>query len=318
MQKIIFISFVSLILSVFNNTKAQQFIMNSQYMINAFAINPAAAGTKTYAPLVLDVRRQWTGIREAPVGQHLSYHTSLTEQIGVGGYLYNDVAGPSRRTGLMLAFSSQIKLSTGQYLSLGLGGSMTQYVFDRDKLVTEEAYDPTVANYATNLLVPDLNAGLKLYGENYHLGWSMFNLIQTRSDLFDIMTPVTNNLQRTMYFTGSYIVPLTSNDMFFLEPSAVIRMMFNAPMTFDLNLRLLHESGFWFGASYRYRDAIALMVGFSTNKLGISYSYDINTSALRSYNSGSHEVTLTYKAKNRKGNKSFNGGKYKVINCPSF
>jgi type IX secretion system PorP/SprF family membrane protein len=132
------------------------------------------------------------------------------------------------------------------------------------------------------------------------------------------MTPVTNNLQRTMYFTGSYLQPLNKSEQFYVEPSAVIRMMFNAPMTFDLNLRLLHESGLWGGVSYRFKDAIALMIGFSNNKLGISYSYDINTSALNSYNSGSHEVTLTYKARNKKGNKEFNGGKYRVINCPTF
>lgn len=315
MKKISLILLISLGLSIV--TKAQQFIMNSQYMVNSFAINPAAAGTKTYAPLVLDVRRQWTGIREAPVGQHLSYHTSLTKQIGIGGYLFNDVAGPSRRTGLMIGVSSQVELNSFAKLSLGLGGSFSQFVFDRDKLVTEEANDPTVYNYTSNLLIPDLSAGVKLYGENYHLGWSMYNLLQTKVDLFDIMTPISTTLNRTMYFTGSYIHPLTKNGAFYLEPSAVLRMMFSAPSTFDVNARLIHESGLWFGASYRFKDAVALMVGFSTSKLGISYSYDVNTSPLRSYNAGSHEVTLTYKAKNKRAD-NFGGSKYRVINCPVF
>lgn len=300
------------------SVKAQQFIMASQYMVNAFAINPAAAGTKTYAPLVLDVRRQWTGIREAPVGQHLSYHTSLSENIGVGGYLYNDVAGPSRRTGFMGAVSSQIKVNRGQFLSLGLGGSLTQYVFDKDKLVTEEANDPTVLNYSSNLLIPDLSGGVKLYGANYHLGLSIFNVLQTKSDLFDIMTPVSNNLQRTMYLTASYVLPIGKSEEFYVEPSAVARIMFNAPFTFDINARLLHRSGIWGGMSYRFKDAVALMIGFSNTKLGISYSYDINTSALNSYNSGSHEITLTFKGRNKRGNQDFNGGKYRIINCPSF
>lgn len=296
----------------------QQFIMNSQYMVNAFAINPAAAGTKTYAPLVIDVRRQWTGIREAPVGQHISYHTSISKQIGIGGYLFNDVAGPSRRTGLMVALSSQLKVSREAYLSLGIGASLSQYVFDRDKLVTEEANDPTVFNYTTNLLIPDLSGGLKLFGQNYHVGLSIFNLLQTKVDLFDVMTPVTNDLQRTMYLTGSYLFSLTSNERLFFEPSAVARIMFNAPFTFDINGRLIHSSGVWVGISYRFKDAIAPMIGYSGSRIGISYSYDINTSVLNNYNSGSHEVTLTYKSKNKYGNRDFGGGKYKVINCPSF
>lgn len=296
----------------------QQFIMNSQYMVNAFAINPAAAGTKTYAPLVLDVRRQWTGIREAPVGQHLSYHTNISKQIGVGGYLFNDVAGPARRTGLMIAVSSQLKLQKGTYLSLGLGGSLSQYVFDRDKLVTEQANDPTVFNYTSNLLIPDLSGGVKLFGQNYHLGFSMFNLLQSKVDLFDIMTPVTSNLQRTIYFTGSYVMHLSENNGLYFEPSAVARIMFNAPFTFDINGRVIHNSGVWVGASYRFKDAVALMIGFAGPKIGISYSYDINTSPLNDYNSGSHEITLTYKSKNKYGQRDFGGGKYKVINCPTF
>lgn len=295
----------------------QQFIMNSQYMINAFAINPAAAGTKTYAPLVLDVRRQWTGIREAPVGQHISYHTNVSKQFGVGGYLFNDVAGPSRRTGFMAALSTQLKVNREMYLSLGVGASLSQYIFDRDKLVTEQANDPTVFNYTTNLLIPDLSGGLKLFGQNYHIGFSLFNLLQTKVDLFDVMTPVTNDLQRTMYLTGSYVITVSEGNLY-LEPSAVARIMLNAPFTFDLNARLIHNSGVWVGASYRFKDAIALMIGFAGPKIGISYSYDINTSALNSYNSGSHEITLTYKSKNKYGQRDFGGGKYKVINCPTF
>lgn len=315
MRKLLYILAVMIISSF---SYGQQFIMNSQYMVNAFAINPAAAGTKTYAPLVLDVRRQWTGIREAPVGQHISYHTNISKQFGAGGYLFNDVAGPSRRTGFMGAVSSQLKVNKEAYLSLGIGGSLSQYVFDRDKLVTEEADDPTVYNYATNLLIPDLSFGVKYFSQNYHLGFSMFNLLQTKVDLFDVMTPVTSTLQRTMYFTGSYLIPLRKDNTFFLEPSAVGRVMFNAPFTFDLNTRLIHYSGIWGGVSYRFKDAIALMIGYGGSKMGISYSYDVNTSALKGYNSGSHEVTLTYKSKNRYGDRDFGGGKYRVLNCPIF
>ncbi|CAG5080297.1 PorP/SprF family type IX secretion system membrane protein [Parvicella tangerina] len=296
----------------------QQFIMNSQYMVNAFAINPAAAGTKTYAPLVLDVRRQWTGIREAPVGQHLSYHTNISKQFGVGGYLFNDVAGPSRRTGFMAALSTQLKMNRSTYLSLGLGGSLSQYVFDRDKLVTEEANDPTVFDYTTNLLIPDLSGGVKLFGQNYHLGFSLFNVLQTKVDLFDVMTPVTNDLQRTVYLTGSYLMTLSEQGGLYLEPSAVARIMVNAPFTFDVNTRVIHISGVWAGASYRFKDAVALMIGYAGPKIGISYSYDINTSPLNDYNSGSHEITLTYKSRNKHGQRDFGGGKYKVINCPTF
>jgi len=311
---------ISIMVLIGVKISAQQIIMNSQYMVNSFAINPAAAGTKTFAPLVLDVRRQWAGISEAPVSQQLSYHTNLTSTMGVGGYLYNDVAGPSRRTGLMGALSTQVEVQRDVYLSLGLGVSLTQYILDRSKLVTEEANDNTVDNFTSNLLIPDVSGGVKLYGEYFHLGAALFNGLQTRRDIMDFMTPVTNNLQRTIYLTGSYLYPIGGDGKsasFFIEPSTVLRAMLNAPFQFDVNMRLAHSSGIWTAASYRFQDAIAVIIGYTNDIFGVAYSYDFNTSGLRSYNSGSHEITVTLKGKN-KAAAGYSGGKYRVINCPSF
>ena len=83
--KYILIAFTSLITS---GNFAQQIVMNSQYMFNDFAINPAVAGTKNYAPITIDLRRQWAGIREAPAAQHISYHGFVHKQIGAGGYVF--------------------------------------------------------------------------------------------------------------------------------------------------------------------------------------------------------------------------------------
>lgn len=297
----------------------QQIVLNSQYMINEFALNPAAAGTKTYAPLVLSVRRQWAGIKEAPVSQHLSYHTSVASKVGVGGHIFNDVAGPSRRAGVFGAVSTQVKLQENAILSMGMGASLTQYFFDRDKLITESPNDNTVINYTTNMMVPDLAAGIKLYGVNYHIGLSMYNIIQTKTDLVDLLTPVTSNLNRAVYLTGMYQLPLEKNKDWILEPSAMLRLMFNAPLQFDLNARVGHSSGFWFGASYRFKESIIGMVGFGTGILGIGYSYDYSTSAIQKFNSGSHEITLIYRTRNKKGGRLLGGsGKFRIIQCPAF
>jgi len=301
-----------------NSAIAQQFVMSSQYMVNSFAINPAAAGTKTYAPLVIDIRRQWVGIKEAPVAQHISYHTNVLSTVGVGGYLFNDVSGPNRRTGFMAAVSSQVKVSGDTYFSVGLAGSFTQFVFDRDKLVTEEPNDITVSKYTSNQMIPDISGGVKLYADNFHLGAAIFNGLQTKIDLFDIGTEVTSRLQRTLYVTGSYLIPLSQSQRFFLEPSAVGRVMLNAPFQFDVNLRLMHTGGVWGAVSYRFKDAIALIIGYGTETFGISYSYDINNSPLKSYNSGSHEITLTLKTRNKAAGQHLRGSKFRVINCPSF
>jgi hypothetical protein len=58
--------------------------------------------------------------------------------------------------------------------------------------------------------------------------------------------------------------------------------------------------GIFFGATYRYIDAIGINVGyngrFADGNVGMlfGYNYDINTSRLNSFNSGSHEIILRF------------------------
>ena len=216
----------------------QQFVMHSNYMVNGLPLNPAVAGTKTFAPLVLGFRRQWTGIREAPVAQHLSYHTYVAEQIGIGIHAFNDVAGPARRTGMTGSFSIQVKSSLKTRLSFGMAGTFSQFMIDRNKLVTQEPGDQAVNDRTTNQFIPDLAAGLHWYGHQFHMGISLFNIIQTRTDLFDIMTPVTSTLDRTLYANASYRFGANNDNSLSFEPAAILRLMLNDYQNADGKKRL--------------------------------------------------------------------------------
>lgn len=302
------------------NSYSQQIVMHSQYMINSFVLNPAVAGTKTYAPFVIGLRRQWMGIKEAPVSQHISYHTSISENLGVGGMIYNDVAGPARRSGLLGAVSTQIDASRFSRISFALSGSLSQYMINRELLITEEDGDVTIEKYTSNRLIPDLGFGIKWFGDRYQVGLSGFNLIQTNVDLTNIVTPVTNNLDRTFYVNGSYLIPINeTRPTFTLEPSAVFRFMINAPFQFDVNLRAIYNKRLWAGVSYRYLESAVAMVGFSTARFGISYSYDYSMSALADYNFGSHELMITFRHQNTRGNpnsrRKFSSSSF---DCPTF
>jgi type IX secretion system PorP/SprF family membrane protein len=87
----------------------QQTSLNSQYLFNDFAINPAVAGTKNYTPLSLSYRRQWIGIDEAPISQNLMAHTYIRDKAGGGIHFFNDASGPSKRTGISSTFAYHIK-----------------------------------------------------------------------------------------------------------------------------------------------------------------------------------------------------------------
>ena len=78
MKRVILIGIAFLFVTVGHG---QQISMYSQYMFNDFSINPAVAGSEAYAPVALSFRRQWAGMKDAPVTQTLSAHTFMGESM---------------------------------------------------------------------------------------------------------------------------------------------------------------------------------------------------------------------------------------------
>lgn len=280
----------------------QQISMYSQYMFNDFVINPAVAGSKQYAPVGLSFRRQWAGMKDAPVTQTLSAHTFLGSTMGVGLNVYNDVSGPTRRTGMSAAYSYHIKVGDRSKLSFGLAAHMTQFVLNRDKLITENPNDVAIMNQTSNELIPDFSFGTYWYGEKHFFGVSAFNLLESKNDLYDITTPVSNTLDRAIYVNGGYRFAVSDN--FAIEPSVLFRYMFNSPFQLDANARFILQDKYWLGFSYRMNDAAVAMLGFDLGAISVGYAYDYTLSDLQNYNSGSHEVFV--------GVKLYKGGKDKA------
>lgn len=297
-------------------TNAQQIALNSQYMFNDFIINPAVAGTKNYAPLSFSFRRQWMGMDDAPVTQNLSLHSYIGKNTGAGAYFYNDVAGPTRRTGFSGAFSYQFQTGSSSKLSLGLSASVTQFVLDQNKLHTEIPGDVAIINSTNNQLIRDFNFGAYWYGERFHVGLTAFNLMESKNDLFDLTTPVTNVLNRAFYLTGGYTFDAGEN--FKVEPSLLFRYMIDALYQVDFNLRGIYKDHYWLGASYRLEDALSMMLGADLDVFTIGYSYDLTMSRLATYNSGTHEVFLSVKINKGAKNKTPWHKRNRIYSTPSL
>ena len=63
----------------------------------------------------------------------------------------------------------------------------------------------------------------------------------------------------------------------------------------DINANLFINSRYWVGASYRLQDAIVLMAGLEIMpNLKLGYAYDLTTSEIKTYSSGTHEIMLGY------------------------
>ena len=298
MKKILMIS-SAFLLSL--NFWGQQTSLNSQYLFNDFAINPAVAGTKNYTPLSLSFRRQWVGIDEAPITQNLMAHTYIGKSAGGGFHFFNDSWGPSKRTGLSGSFSYHIKTGKKSLLSFGLAGSLTQFSIDRDRLSTVIPNDIAIMRN-NNQINADVNFGLLLKGDRHFIGVSGFNLLENTTNLFATTTPIVNTLDRTFYANAGYNFKLGA--IIDVQPSAVIRYMSDSIFQLDGNLKITFKESYWIGGSYRMDDAISIMGGFDIGSIIIGYAYDIGVSEIKTYNSGTHEVFLCLKLNRDTKNKT--------------
>jgi type IX secretion system PorP/SprF family membrane protein len=287
----------------------QQLALQSQYMMNKFTINPAFAGTQKGIPIHIGVRRQWSAIKEAPATQYLSSNFNLGGGLGAGITLYNEASGPTRRTGLGLAGAYQFTLfKSGEnhhQLSLGASGILSQHALDKKKLETYLPDDPTIIAAYENQLLPDATFGAYYHNaDKYFLALSISNLIQTKTDIYNIANDVKNNFVRNYYLMAGYNIDVS--DILTIQPSFLVQAIEALPMQFDINTRLIYENKYWVGASYRHQDAIVAMFGLNYSRIEFGYSYDVTISNIKTYSNGSHELHLTYRIAPRNGIK---GGK---------
>ena len=125
---------------------AQQLPHYSQYLLNDYAINPAVGGSRNYFDAKLNNRNQWIGITDAPRTFVLSLHGPLNNpKMGVGGLVYADVTGPTRRTGITASYAYHLKLNETLKLSFGLSAGMIQYATDFSKITFNENNDPATS-----------------------------------------------------------------------------------------------------------------------------------------------------------------------------
>lgn len=266
----------------------------TQYMFNEFVINPAIAGTKDYYQIRTNHRFQWVGLTDAPLTNTLSVygpHSKLP--MGFGGFIYNDVTGPTSRTGVTGSYAYNIEINRDIRVSGGLSFGIMQYKVDGTQLSAKEVNDIAIQPVVYNAYVPDASIGFYAYADEWYAGFSVNQLLNNKLKLFETETGL-NKLKSHFYLTGGYKYEV--NRDFEVEPSVILKGTAPKAYQFDISTRVIYQETMWGGISYRFRDALSVILGYSyAEKFYFGYSYDLGINQLRSYNSGSHEIMIGYR-----------------------
>lgn len=270
---------------------AQQLPQLSQYTSHDYLYCPAVAGSRPWFEMRSAHRNQWVGIQDAPRTFMLSATTPMGSNMGIGGFLYTDHVGPTRRTGAQVSYAYHLRLTDKIRLGMGLSLGLQQFLIDGSKITFHDNYDPVMDDQLRGNTVPDASFSLYLHHERWWLGAMAPQLLESKLWFYDDADETLSTLARHYYAMGGYRLPL--GDDFRLEPSFLVKYVSPVPAKIDLTATLRYKEQIWLGATYRTNDAISVMLGYWMKKtFQFGYSYDITTTNLNRYSNGTHEVML--------------------------
>ncbi|MDR2907291.1 MAG: PorP/SprF family type IX secretion system membrane protein [Bacteroidales bacterium] len=268
----------------------------SQYSGNQLAYNPGFTGIYDLLAANLSVRQSWMGLEGAPKiininahaplrgGQHswggsyqMEEYGNITENLILGSYAYK------------LFFEESV-------LSLGLHAGISHYLVDWDAIeYVSDWTDPTLKKGRLSNINFDASFGLHYMQHNWYVGLSAMHLNQPKFDIHEINGTTWYSQMGTQFFLmGGFNRNLTQD--WSLRPEFLMRFVQHAPVAANLGAYVFFQGNYGLGVHYvsgqktiSFGAKIVVIKGFR-----VGYSYDVALGALKSYQSGSHEISINY------------------------
>lgn len=269
---------------------AQQDAQFSQYMYNTINVNPAYAGSRGALSIFALHRTQWVGLDGAPVTNSVSINTPLNRSnLGLGVSIVNDKIGPTRENTISADLSYTIPTSETFKLSFGIKATANLFDLDVNRLNPVDD-DPSLHDF-NNKFSPNIGAGIYLHSHKAYVGFSVPNFIETNR--YDDNEVAIFKEKINYYLIAGYVFDLNNYTKF--KPAVLTKIVEGAPLQIDISGNFMFNDKFVVGVAYRWSAAMSAMVGFQISEsIYIGYGYDLETTHLENYNSGSHEIFLRY------------------------
>jgi type IX secretion system PorP/SprF family membrane protein len=268
----------------------QQDSQFTQYMYNTVNINPAYAGSRGVMSIFALHRAQWVGLNGAPVTNALSINTPLSRSnVGLGISIINDKIAAAQENTFSTDLSYTITTSESFKLSFGIKGTANIFNVDASQLHPVDPNDDSLQNY--NKFTPNVGAGVYFYSDKAYVGFSVPNFIESERYSDNEVAILKEKIN--YYLMAGYVFEL--NDVIKFKPAMLTKVVQGAPIQMDISGNIMFMNKFSIGVAYRLNAAISALAGFQvTNGLFIGYGYDYETTNLRNFSSGSHEIFLRY------------------------
>ena len=275
----------------------QQDAQYTQYMYNTLSINPAYAGSREVFSSNALYRSQWVGLDGAPETQTFNVHAPIKERLGLGLSIINDRLGngTNQETQFHFMAAYHIPVSSEGKLAFGVnfGGSILNIDFSRLRLF-DASSSLALQTAIDNKFSPNFGTGAYYYTQNFYIGASVPNILETR--YFDESDNAGVGFERMNAYLMSGVVVNLALD-WKMKPAVLLKAVSGAPVQTDLSLNFLYAEKFTFGGAYRFGAAWSALGAYQINPsvmIGLAYDTEITELGNTAFNNGSFEIFLRF------------------------
>ncbi len=266
-----------LVLLISSTALAQQETVYTFYRQHMNLVNPAYAGVDSITVVSSTLRKQWTGIANAPETQAISFGTSLGKKVGFGMTVINDQTFIEKQTLVSLDFSYKLKMSEDADVYFGIKAGGNSYNVNTSGLETYSLQaDPALASISA--FTPNIGIGAVYKEGPMYVSLSIPRLLNTKKATNKAGYASLATDSPHFYLSGGYDVPLDGQfSSFVLKPSAMLRYVNGAPVSLDLTAMLQIDKIFELGGMYRTDKAYAAMATVVISKrLVFGFAYEMS------------------------------------------
>lgn len=294
MKKIQYILATAL-LFITSAVSAQQESAYSFYRQHMNLINPAYVGIDSTTVATSTLRKQWTGIANAPETQAVSFGTSLGKNVGFGMTIISDKTFIEKETYFGIDFSYKLKMSETADVCFGIKAGGNSYNVNTTGLATYNVQaDPALGSIST--FNPNIGIGA-LYKEGpLYISLSIPRLLNTKKATNDAGYASVATDNPHIYLSGGYDIPLQGEfSKLVLKPSAMLRYVSGAPISVDFTSMLQIDKTFELGAMYRTDKVYAAMATVLISKrLLFGYAYEMSARPELASARNTNEIILKF------------------------
>lgn len=281
---------IALLLGVMG-VQAQQLTYSPLVIQNPVMLNPAETGYEDNISVLLNYKRQWTGIDKAPTSYNLYAEYGKLDGMGLGLQVQKESSGLLDLMRVKGTYAYHLQLAEKKELLMGVNVGMIQYQFLANDAEVTQTDDPVLLQGNSSATAFSADVGFAYIDGKLTVGLAIPQLFSTNLQ-FDTkeMAAMSLNMHYLAYARYHYEM----SDILSLYPFIMYKGAQEAASgQIDAGVGAVYKKDMGLGLIYRTNYGLQIIIDARVSDLiQVQYAFGLASGDISNVASGTHEIGL--------------------------